>query len=532
MEENKQKSLDKLRLGITLLLEKYKSEEPEYLAIEHYSERTGNWSRMSEYAIDLGRIEKELSLCVTLIKGVPSEDFLLSRNTTVEDYLMYHQGYFLELVHQFKDKLFRLVDAIISQEGLTQAREGSDIKVAVLVEKVESMEITALPALLRVWDQESESGIGVALKRRTQYHHFRNKLLLDPDFLNIQLTRTFETEAFHSMLSEKGKKKMAERGKESTEKWHTNLIRRVEETEKVIHENAKQISEILVEHFQFPVSEGEATEIFTQTELVRKSLEVENTTTEDKISEEFLPIVKQMREGLAGAQQGIVSFYLTGSVPRGDAVYGISDINLVLVLDKNHKDALTQEIQKLMALVESTDKIDIQIFSKEEFLSDAHQKTRYICKTDGLLLQGEDLVSQEDFPKPGIVLAFLLNHDFKEKVRSARETSETTNEIDQEKVNQVAYSISKAMLRMIFAETMSNKALYVKTLDEMRSIAEEQHPNSKYVLDILYSVAKGEGIIDKNGLSHLLDFAEENLLPLLEKIETTNTDLKQTKKYR
>lgn len=532
MQEDKRTSFEKLKGGIVLYSLKCETEEPELYAIGHFSDKTARWSRISEYAFDIERIKKELDLSLSLIKDPPEENFLEAHNIPIEDYLMYHQGYFLELVHQLKEKLFRLIDALAT-EGKYGEEEEREVKIKTLIKKVESLKISGLSVLLKVWEQESRSPIGVVLKRRTKYHHFRNKLILNPDFINVKLNRTFQKDVDQKLFTEGIGKIIKKRSEESMKKWHSELTNKIEVTIKAVEENIERISDILIKHFNLPVTAKDVTDITKEQEKLYEALQIKNTSSLDNINPYFISVIEAVKEKLTTFEVAILSAYIVGSIVRGDARPGFSDINLVIII-KKEQEKVIDEIKELMENVSISfgQDIDTKILTENEFANELNKKIRFICKTDGLTLTGENFVQYEKFPKPGLVLAWILNRDFREKIYMVKKILEGNQHLTQELVNKIAKTISKDIFRLMFAEVMSNKAVYKKTLDEMKPMLEMAHPENKEIIEMTYLIAKGEGLIEKNSLENLLIGAEKNLFPLLDQIEQKNIGLKEAKKYR
>ena len=118
----KQSDFDKLKAGILLAYQNKRNREPEYEAVYYFSNKSSALSKMNQYASDIEKIIREINFTESLIIELPEDTYLKKLNIMPEDYILYHKGYFLELIHQLKDKLVRLVDAFskINEEKFTE----------------------------------------------------------------------------------------------------------------------------------------------------------------------------------------------------------------------------------------------------------------------------------------------------------------------------------------------------------------------------------------------------------------------------
>ena len=121
------------------------------------------------------------------------------------------------------------------------------------------------------------------------------------------------------------------------------------------------------------------------------------------IQAQFQPLLADVRESLAGAGMGLHSLYLYGSVARGDASPGESDLDVTLVLtdppDAHVLEALEQLRQALEQRHEVVSKID---FDRWGFWLKHH------CRC----VWGDDLSLRFEPFRPSRDIALALNGDF------------------------------------------------------------------------------------------------------------------------
>ena len=517
---------EKLRIIISLTLMKQETSEPELQTIDSMSYECGRISAVLQYAIDIDRILKELQLSLSLIREIPDENFLKKHSTTLEDYIMYQQGYSLDLIHQLKDKLGHFVDGITTQ-GQFQERERLNILRLASEEKVSK--ITGLTELLQEWNQEGDRGIGVALRKRIQYHHFRNRLPLHEKYLDIKFARTLEQSK--GLLTEEGVKMIEDRGKQGMADWHTDVIEKVESTIRLIEENIEGVSRVLAEGLDLPDIEKDAEKITQGYYEMNESLRIKNIA-KGEIIPPFLAIVREIVSAFREIQKdNLLSLYLVGSVTRGDAHLHHSDINLIAVIEKEDS-SLFFEIQDFIRRIyrDSGITTTLDIVTKEDFFNDENAKLRFICKTDGLLLIGDDLIRSEKTLKPGLRLAFLLNKDAENKFQSIKNYLAQNPKLPQQEISKIAKDLSKMHIRVMFAEVMSNKAIYERNIIKMADAIIEHHPKGAKGIRLTQKIATGEGTVDRESLESLVAAFEDKLIPLLKQIESKNKELDNVKK--
>jgi len=511
----------KIRVMISLALIEQETKEPQLQAINMVSYECERISVVLQYLIDIERILKELRLSLSFICETTDESFLKKYSTTSEDYIMYHQGYSLDLIHQLKDKLGHFVDGITTQ-GKFQERKHFNILKLANEEKISK--IAGLVELLQEWSQEGNRGIGVALRKRTQYHHFRNRLSLHEKYLDIKFARIFEQSK--GLLTKKGIKMIEDRGKQGMADWHADVIEKLESTIRLIEKNIENVSKALSEGLDLPNIEKEGEKILQGYFRMNESLRIKNVAR-GKIIPPFLVIIREIVSAFREIQKGnLLSLYLVG-----DAHPNHSDINLIVVTEKEDS-SLFYETQDFITRIyrDSGIATTLDIVTKGDFFNDENAKLRFICKTDGLLLIGDDLIRSEKTLKPGIRLAFLLNKDAKNKFRLIKNYLDKNPNLPQQKISKIAKDLSKMYIRVLFAEAMSNKAIYKRNIIKMADEIIKNHPESAKAIRLTQKIATGEATVDRKSLKNLVAAFEDKLIPLLKQIESKNKELDDVKK--
>lgn len=204
---------------------------------------------------------------------------------------------------------------------------------------------------------------------------------------------------------------------------------------------------------------------------LQKKFEIENRISIEKaptnFMENIISIISKLRQSNENA---IISVYLIGSLPRGEFIAGSSDINLIIITDSKVKTSLTNIINSLF---------NIQLINDVEFFSDQMKKYRFVCKYDGLLIEGKEIkFDEKEFPKPGLLLAILLNKGFIEELDNIKNFIVELNNPTYEILRFNSLKIVRIMLDFIFGVAISNKPFYTSSRMERIQYIKEIFPES------------------------------------------------------
>lgn len=530
-------NFQKLKTSILLAVFRQEALHPEMLAVEGLTKEGVRLNKVSEYISEIERVMKELKLALSLIEEIPPDDFLAKHGSLPEDYILYHQGNVLNLIHQLKDKIGHACDGLTSSEDYKEREKMKPLKLA---EEEKIQQVPGLSEELKKWDQDSESGIGVALRKRTNYQHFRNKLGLHPELQKVKTFRTFQQPQSQANLSEYGKKSIAEMGKKSFEVWHQEVAEKVKASMQLAEEHVQNISKVLYDcpTLNLPRVE-EVGPIYAAWEKVLEALKIENSADRKKVSATYEPLVANVEDmfpKIFGDQ--LVSVYLVGSIPRGEAIFPTSDVNLVSVVeDQKVVEGVQQTLQEFSEKMEMLGLyMDFGFISRSEFLSEPKKKLRFICKTDGVLIGGEDAIPKDEkFPKPGLALAALLNSDLKGMLQAAYKRVTEQESLPLHELKRLTLTVARAYLRLMFSAVMTESAVYERNLTKMREMVEKRYPENKELSDTIYKLATGESFTDQESLKNLIEGGLEEgrtFSNILKKISEENDKLPLRKKYR
>ena len=508
------KSFEKLKTGVLFKHEILKIKDIAYSAADLLSEKTARWSKIWEYTSDLGRIIKEMDMARLMIFNLPSEEYLKLHDMTREDYILYHQGHFLELVHQMKDKLFLLIHALSIVKGKYDEPKRVKLKT------IKNSKIKDLPKLLSIWDENSRSGIATALKRRRHYHHLRNSLPLNMDLINSTgLKAILTNESLYNQLNEYGKKSVAQRVEDGFKKWHQDVIQKVNNTHSEITSNINTISAALIKYYGLPYGEKSAKHVIRY--FYQKEAKITNQLSDNNIKKDaYLPTLIASKDLLPIIlKPHLISMYLVGDVAKGQAIFPISEFEIILVIREQDKDQLKPIILDTFNGIfsQSDFGFNIRVYGDKEFFTEENFKDRFLCKTESVLLAGTDLLGKYNVPTPHIGLAFLLAKDFKKEIQNARQALEILrNRIH---IDRLVLKTTRSILKTMHTETIANRAVYTNDLSKIKELAIHAHPENWKTVARIYRFTTGYTRTNTKSLKYLINFAEDKLFPLVDKLE-------------
>lgn len=518
--------LEELKGGLLITNIKGDIRQPHNYAMDRVPARFSRWSIATQYLYDIERILQEMKSAVSFISILPEDAFLQKHSITSEDYIMYHQGYFLDLVHQLKNKLFQFINSIMTPDGdYSEKNEKAAEKISKVIANKYVNNVPNLAESLKEWDSDISNGaIAVALKKRTNYHHFKNPLSNEKNYIKAKTNRSLLSPSFQIHLNERGKQMIVEKGIHNLQMWQNDTVAKMSKTFDEINENIQSVSKIITKYLKLSTKNSEAgTHLLLRYARLLESLEVKNSSyTLESINPIFRGLIPMLEEAFAvGLKDEFISFYITGSLVRGNYNFGLSDINLVIVVKNN-----SVELRELIcSFVDNPPKMlgiptDTKILSEQEFLDSSSEKLRFICKTDGLLVSGVDLLRNENEKNISFKLAWILNKDFKDHVSSAKEKLLDTSHVMSDRERELlARDLAKRAYRLSFSMVIGNNVRYTADFKKMRELNNYYYPGNKRSNDIYYKMINNRLIISEEGVLALIENLEKNLFPLYDAID-------------
>lgn len=518
-------SFSDLKTGITFTLIKGDVRQPHNYAMERVSAGYSRWMIASQYHADIERILRELKVAVSFVSSSPDDQFLLQHPINLEDYIMYHQGYFLDLVHQLKDKLCQLVNAIITAEKNYSGKDEKETKLKKLLKNKIALKVHGLCESLKKWDDDTDSGyISNVLKKRTFYHHFKNPLPNHDDYQKAKTNRFLLSPSFESQLSDYGKQMIVERGEQSLRSWQVDTADKMTTTFATVEANIENISNSLINYYNLPCTNDQNKRLVLQYMRLDETLEVPDSKYSlEAIKQPNRRMLEMLIESLPFILgEKFISLYTIGSIPRGNFIWGISDLNFVVVT-KNNQPEFKDIIQKFVDTPANEFKIpiDARILSEEEFMSDEQSKLRFICRTDGLLLAGVNLLTKEkNSNKICFKLAWLLNKDFKGFILSLKkEISDQNRTFTEQELMFKARSLCKKAYWLGFSMVIGNNTRYTPNFREMHELNNFFYPENSKFNNYIYHLLASYPMVSREDLVSAIESVEEKLIPMYNAID-------------
>ncbi len=495
--------LAQLNTGLLFLdFEKLVS-EPEYEAIGRITRAYWVIQKRYQYSQDLVRALTEAKLTAKLRSQVEAGVSIEEKIFEPEELITYYDGIFLDYIHQIKDKLLRLVWWMLQDEkNQIKFDEPDNIrKRSFLIYQAKLKEI-GIEGLMSEWDQDSSTGIAIALKKRTQHHHFISKLQLNDDFQKIKMSKSMLSPNSVHLLSEYGKIKMKEIGEEAYKKWVGEVALKQSTTIELVEKNLNAVATKLIQNYKIPIDPKHYAEVANRYAENQKKLEVINQASINKIDPNLKELVDHFVDFAKEFFKGeLVSIYLVGSTARGEFVPGSSDIDIMLITNLPRFEEVLEYKPPLL---------NVQFFSEKDFLSEKMKKYRFFCWSDGVLLFGKEIkFDPKDFPKPGTFLALLLNRGFIEKLEKIKQEVGALESKDPKVFRIYSLEAVKIMLDFSFAVAMSNKPFYTSSRNEKIKYIKETLPEGRKQTSTFESLYY-KGSIRKQDFSWIIDTYLEN----------------------
>ncbi|MFO0718662.1 MAG: nucleotidyltransferase domain-containing protein [Candidatus Paceibacterota bacterium] len=505
-----------------------------------YNEAMGNiakgysrWHTASSYFYDMERILLEMKMTRSFVEQLPDDAFYMTHAINAEDYIMYHHGYFLDLVHQLKDKTCQLISAITNPDKKYSSENERGVKLSKLLNNERVKRIRGLVRALSEWNDSSHKGpISIALKKRTNYHHFKNPLTGTESYFQAKAQRNLLRPEMQIHLSEYGKQMVDEKRKKNLQTWHDDAKDKMQKTSEVINTNLEAVSKSIVEYYKFPKADDPTGKrIFMRYMPTLESVKtVAGTRTITDIDSISAAMLKGLSELLQEAlNDNFVALYVNGSMARGEFNMGLSDINIVVVL----KDTTPIPKDVLRNIIEAPAKewgipTDIQILIQSEFMAKGNEKMKFVCKTDGVRIFGPDLLQYDPLPNKSYKLVWLLNSDFKNKLAAYRAWIVAQPSIPMGRRSaMIARDLAKRAYRMAFGQVIGNNTVYTASFKEMRRLFQFYTPENKKFLDMTYQLTQRYPGADKEGLLAMVDSYQRNLLPLYDRVNEVVNGVKE-----
>lgn len=207
-----------------------------------------------------------------------------------------------------------------------------------------------------------------------------------------------------------------------------------------------------------------------------------NQTSGMRIQAMFRPVIEEVM-GLLKKQFGEVlhSVYVYGSIGRGTAVPGKSDLDLTVILREDvQMGSLREETQNLLGRHAEIFKVDYDIGILDTVLSPENLYEwgfwiRHVCSC----IEGCDLSDQFPNMKPDVRISRALNRELTAQLRKAHEKLEAGDMAQTEK-----RSLVKRMIRGAYLQINVKDQSFASTIKDSLSILRLYFPEDKLIEDL------------------------------------------------
>jgi predicted nucleotidyltransferase len=515
-----QSDLNKLNTGLLFSDFEKTAMEPEYEAMDRMTKEHGVIQKRYQFSHDLVRALTEAKLTSKLRSLAKDAVSIDEKTFESEELITYYDGIFLDQVHQIKDKILRLVWWMM-QDPKSPSQEPDNIGLKNFKPYEELLKKIGIYDLVHGWDQDLQTGIAVALRKRTQHHHFVSNLQQNSDFQNIKMSKSMLSPASVHLLSEYGRVRMKEIGEESYKKWEADIANKHVATLEAVGKNLNEISSKLIKYYDVPVDTTKYGEIINKYAESQKGFDIINKAFFDKIPIELKEaldfFISSCKEFF---KDSLISIYLVGSIPRGEYIHGSSDINMIVITDFESHEAPLTDIDP---------RLDVLLFGEKEFLSERLKKYRFICWSDGIVLYGKEFkFDKREFPKPGTFLTLLLNRGFIDDLMKIKNEVAKLKNPSRKMMHHYSVKAAKIMLNFGFGVAMANKPYYTSSMKEKLRYVRQMFP-SEEKLSSAYERVYGGGLIIQSDFSTVIDNFIESVRPNHERLLAVEEEILKEK---
>lgn len=203
------------------------------------------------------------------------------------------------------------------------------------------------------------------------------------------------------------------------------------------------------------------------------------TVLETSVQSEFQPLLEEACTALSQEALGVEGIYLYGSVARGDAIPGVSDLDLTLVLRESPTSQVLAGLEVIRCDLErrhsQVTKVDFDIGSHEEVVAAENRKSwGFWLKHHCRCVWGEDLALHIERFRPSVDIALAMNRDF-EPVLTAYLARIADADSERERLRWQREA-SRKLIRATHVLRSQDAATWPQTLEEHVALFVQGHP--------------------------------------------------------
>lgn len=212
------------------------------------------------------------------------------------------------------------------------------------------------------------------------------------------------------------------------------------------------------------------------------------------VQPEFQRLVDDARASIASALgEALNSLYLYGSVARGCARAGFSDLDLTIVLarplSRQESARLEQSRQDLQLRHTEVVKIDFDLGTRQEVLDPAHLYSwGYWLKHECRCIHGEDLAQQFEAFEPSRAIAQAVNGDYVQVLNDYLQRIAATR--DDMEALRLQREAARKLIRATNVLRPCSGGFWPRTLEEFAGCFSERYPELAESIDFFLIQAR------------------------------------------
>jgi predicted nucleotidyltransferase len=233
------------------------------------------------------------------------------------------------------------------------------------------------------------------------------------------------------------------------------------------------------------------------------------TVSNVDVQPQFKELLADVCKTLSQSEPLLDGIYLYGSVARGDAVQGVSDLDLTLVLQSPPASQDLQMLESKRRTLESRHteviKIDFDIGSRSEVLAADNRLTwGYWLKHHCRCLWGNDLTKRFERFKPSCDIAIAVNGDFESVLTRYADLIDQANTPTQSL--RLQREASRKLIRSTQVLRSEQDLTWPQTLEEHVELFVQHYPRMRMQMSFFLSQARNPDLKPKEFTTRLYDF--------------------------
>lgn len=206
------------------------------------------------------------------------------------------------------------------------------------------------------------------------------------------------------------------------------------------------------------------------------------TVADVPVQIEFQPVLADVCATLSQAAFGLHWMYLYGSVARGQAEVGVSDLDLSLILNDPPDAFMLERLEMARVALEQrhpqVTKIDFDIGHRAQVLAPEHRNSwGFWLKHHCRCVWGEDLAAHFELYRPSRTIALAVNGDFEQAL-----TAYLVG-IEQASTEHARYCLqreaSRALIRATHTLRADDAQMWPQTLEDYVALFVQQYPSMR-----------------------------------------------------